>query len=195
MHINNNHLLDGVPYHPVPDDHKPQPSQMEREHPCLVVIHSIGLPPGEYGTDNVRQMFLGTLDYQSHPFHQRQWRKNGNRKLLVAAHIFLRRDGSLLQFVPFNEGANHAGESSYRGRTSCNRFSIGIELEGAVQDGYESIQYEKLVELSIALINKYPNITRNTFVGHNDIAPERRSDPWHFNWNRFRSSLRYSLMR
>ena len=181
MHINARHLLDEAEYYPSP--HKSIKTQ--EDHPSLVVLHSISFPPGEYGTDAVRQLFLGQLDYDNYPSFP------SLRGIRVSAHIFLRRNGSLLQFVPFNEAAWHAGESSYEGRTGANDFSLGIELEGSEQDGYEDIQYEMLVQLSAAFILNYPHINGDTFVGHKDIALPRgrKNDPWNFDYRRFRALL------
>jgi AmpD protein len=90
----------------------------------LVVLHSISLPPGEYGGDAVQQLFTNQLDWDAHPYFE------SIRGLQVSSHFFVRRNGELWQFVSCDDRAWHAGVSSWRGRGNCNDDSIGIELEG-----------------------------------------------------------------
>ena len=134
----------------------------------LVVVHSISLPPGVYGGDEVRALFTNTLDWDAHPYFQQI------RGAQVSAHFFIRRDGALLQFVSCDERAWHAGKSSYRGRDNCNDDSIGIELEGLEGGTFEPAQYEALTSLAAAIAQRYPI---RHIAGHEDIAPGRKQDP------------------
>jgi AmpD protein len=144
--------------------------------PTLVVIHNISLPPGEFGGPAVLEMFQNRLDCDAHPYYERL------RDLRVSAHFFLRRDGSLLQLVSCEQRAWHAGQSSFRGRTRCNDFSIGIELEGADQVLYQDAQYQILARLLGALAARYPI---DAIAGHSFIAPGRKTDPGDaFDWSR-----------
>ena len=152
--------------------------------PELLVVHGISLPPGEFGGPWIDRMFAGTLPADAHPFF---------RDLAAArlsAHALIRRDGQIVQYVPFGERAWHAGVSSYRGRSACNDFSIGVELEGSEQTPYTDAQYEQLLALTAALLAAYPSLSADRIVGHGDIAPDRKSDPWAtFDWTRFRRVL------
>ncbi|MDA8128109.1 MAG: 1,6-anhydro-N-acetylmuramyl-L-alanine amidase AmpD [Betaproteobacteria bacterium] len=142
----------------------------------LVVIHSISLPPGEFGGDAVSELFTNRLDWDAHPYFQ------SIRGLEVSAHFFIRRDGSLIQFVPCARRAWHAGKSSWLGRERCNDFSVGIELEGADDQPFTDAQYAALIPLLAALKAAYPI---RAVVGHSDIAPGRKTDPGpHFAWQR-----------
>ena len=150
----------------------------------LVVIHGISLPPGEFGSGDIECLFTNTLDPDAHPF----FREIGD--LRVSAHVLVRRDGELVQFVPFHERAWHAGESRFEGRERCNDFSIGIELEGTDEQPYEAVQIEKLAEVVRALCRAYPGLGPERVVGHSDIAPGRKTDPGpHFDWGGFRELL------
>ena len=150
----------------------------------LVVIHGISLPPGEFGSDAVEAFFCGRLDASSHPYY----REIGH--LQVSAHLFIRRTGEIVQFVPFNRRAWHAGESSFHGRTRCNDFSIGIELEGTDEVPYTSMQYDQLANVIDALRQTYPAISGENIVGHSDIAPGRKTDPGSsFDWHYLRGKL------
>jgi N-acetyl-anhydromuramoyl-L-alanine amidase len=142
----------------------------------LIVIHSISLPPGEFGGRGIVDLFTNHLDPGAHPYYATI------RALRVSAHLLVRRDGELLQFVPCTLRAWHAGVSSWRGRERCNDFSIGIELEGADDIPFTDAQYDVLVPLVRLLRAAYP-IT--DIVGHSDIAPGRKTDPGpHFDWGR-----------
>jgi AmpD protein len=142
------------------------------------------LPPGEYGGDHIAQLFTNTLPADAHPYFAEI------HQLEVSAHVLIRRDGTVAQFVPFNKRAWHAGESCYRGNERCNDFSIGIELEGTDTDSFENAQYESLVELVTALCKHYPSITTQRIAGHSDIAPGRKTDPGSgFDWDRLSSLL------
>jgi AmpD protein len=134
----------------------------------LVVVHSISLPPGSYGGDEVQRLFTNTLDWDAHPYFQ------GIRGMQVSAHFFIRRDGALWQFVSCDDRAWHAGASSYRGRDNCNDDSIGIELEGLEGESFEPAQYEGLGSVCAALAQHYPI---RHIAGHEHIAPGRKNDP------------------
>ncbi len=134
----------------------------------LVVVHSISLPPGVYGGDEVRQLFTNTLDWDAHPYFQQI------RGMQVSAHFFIRRDGALLQFVSCDDRAWHAGGSSWRGRDNCNDDSVGIELEGLEGEAFEPAQYDTLAAVCSALAQHYPI---RHIAGHEHIAPGRKKDP------------------
>jgi N-acetyl-anhydromuramoyl-L-alanine amidase len=144
----------------------------------LIVVHGIGLPPGEFGGPWVEALFLNRLPAEVHPFFRTL------EGLKVSAHVFVRRDGSMLQFVPFHARAWHAGASSWRHRTACNDFSVGIELEGADEVPYEPVQYEVLAQLVAVLRLTYPTLARDAIVGHSEVAPGRKTDPGPgFDWS------------
>jgi len=150
----------------------------------LMVIHGISLPPGEFGGDAIQKFFSDTLDCGAHPYFE------GLRGLRVSAHFLIRRDGGILQFVPCEQRAWHAGVSRHAGRERCNDFSIGVELEGSDDVAYEDLQYEALARLTRALRKRYPIAD---VVGHSDIAPGRKTDPGpSFDWQRLRALLRDS---
>jgi len=149
-----------------------------------LVIHAISMPPGEYGSTDVERFFCNDLDFTCHPFYREV---DG---VTVSAHLFIRRDGQVIQFVPFQARAWHAGVSTLDGRGRVNDFSIGIELEGSDYAPYEEAQYRALIEVTRALQAAYPGITPERIVGHADIAPERKTDPGpYFNWERYRNVL------
>jgi len=134
----------------------------------LVVIHSISLPPGEYGGDAVQRLFTNTLDWNAHPYFK------SIEGLEVSSHFYISRHGELWQFVSCDERAWHAGVSNYRGRDNCNDDSIGIELEGIEDGPFEAAQYETLGSLCAALAQHYPI---RHIAGHEHIAPGRKADP------------------
>jgi N-acetyl-anhydromuramoyl-L-alanine amidase len=143
-------------------------------HVDLIVIHSISLPPGEFGNGLVQSLFMNQLDWNAHPYF------GSIRDIQVSAHFFITRRGELWQFVSCNERAWHAGQSRYRGRDNCNDDSIGIELEGLEGEGFESAQYETLASLCAVLMSAYPIAH---LAGHEHIAPGRKYDPGSkFNW-------------
>lgn len=157
-------------------DDRPDPSDVS-----LLVIHNISLPPGQFDGDAVTQLFMGTLDCDAHPYFQQL------RGLRVSAHRFVRRNGDVISYVPYARRAWHAGVSSFQGRTRCNDFSIGIELEGTDTEPYSDAQYQSLVALTRDIQTQYPAITLGRIVGHSDIAPGRKTDPGpSFDWPRFR---------
>ena len=147
----------------------------------LLVIHSISLPPREFGGDAILRLFTNDLDCAAHPYYP------SLAGMKVSAHFLIRRTGELLQFVPCTKRAWHAGVSAWRGRGGCNDYSIGIELEGADDMPFAEPQYRVLAELARALRASHPIAD---IVGHCDIAPVRKTDPGpSFDWARFRDSI------
>jgi len=147
----------------------------------LAVVHAISLPPGEFGGDQVQRLFLNQLDWDAHPYYQ------GLRGLQVSTHFFVRRQGTVLQFVSCDQRAWHAGASSWRGRDNCNDWSVGIELEGLEGGDFEPAQYVLLARLLRGLARRYPLIEA---VGHEHVAPGRKADPGSgFDWLRLRRLL------
>jgi AmpD protein len=147
----------------------------------LIVVHSISLPPGQYGTGAVQQLFTNQLDWDAHPYYQ------GIRGLEVSAHFFIERDGTLWQFVDCALRAWHAGVSTYRGRGQCNDDSIGIELEGLEGHTFEAAQYSALASLCQHIAARYPIAH---IAGHEHIAPGRKLDPGPgFDWPRLQRAL------
>jgi N-acetyl-anhydromuramoyl-L-alanine amidase len=156
--------------------------------PDLLVVHGISLPPGEFGGPWIDRLFTGTLAWDAHPYFREI------EGLRASAHALIRRDGQIVQYVPFGARAWHAGRSEYRGRKECNDFSIGVELEGASTVAYTDAQYQALTGLTCALLATYPSMSREAIAGHGDVAPGRKSDPWDsFDWTRFRELLERRL--
>ncbi len=150
----------------------------------MLVVHGISLPPGEFGGAEIEQLFCNELDWDAHEFFA------GIRGLEVSSHVLVRRDGELVQFVPFGKRAWHAGDSAFRGQKRCNDFSIGIELEGTDDVPYTDAQYATLSALVVALIERYPALSTRVIAGHCDIAPGRKSDPGPaFDWMRLYDSV------
>jgi AmpD protein len=139
--------------------------------PDLIVIHGISLPPGEFGGPWIDALFTNRLDPVAHPTFP------AVADLKVSAHFLIRRNGELVQFVPVNRRAWHAGPSVHCGRECCNDFSVGIELEGADEVPYAPAQYTALAALVRALRKAIPSLQRAPIVGHSDIAPGRKTDP------------------
>ena len=147
----------------------------------LLVIHNISLPPSQFGTLGIRQLFTGTLNADDHPFYKEI------AGLRVSAHCVIYRTGEIEQFVPFEKRAWHAGISTFQGRSRCNDYAIGIELEGTDTLPFTDAQYQALGELTDFITRYYPRITLGRIVGHNDIAPGRKTDPGvAFDWARYR---------
>jgi AmpD protein len=147
----------------------------------LLVVHSISLPPGEFGGSGIEELFTNRLDPAAHPYY------SGIAQLEVSAHLLVRRDGELVQFVPCAKRAWHAGESSWRGRSRCNDFSIGVELEGTDECPFEPAQYATLAALTRVLRGAY---AISDIAGHSDIAPGRKTDPGvGFDWPRYHALL------
>ncbi|MFP5504663.1 MAG: 1,6-anhydro-N-acetylmuramyl-L-alanine amidase AmpD [Gammaproteobacteria bacterium] len=155
-------------------EHCPSPNCDERPpgtEIALIVVHGISLPPGEFGGPWIRDLFLNRLDPGAHPYFR------DIAGLEVSAHVVIHRDGRVVQYVPFGRRAWHAGQSCFRGRSTCNDFSIGIELEGTDDIPYTEAQYARLAELIAALRRAYPGIAPDAIAGHSDIAPGRKTDP------------------
>ena len=152
--------------------------------PSMVVLHGISLPPGKFGGPEIAALFANKLDFDAHPYYQEI------RGLKVSAHLLIRRDGTVTQFVPFTERAWHAGDSCFRGLTCCNDFSIGIELEGEDETAYDDRQYPVLAAVLTAIFEAYPAISARELAGHCDIAPRRKFDPGPaFDWLRLYDEL------
>ncbi|MFA5941857.1 MAG: 1,6-anhydro-N-acetylmuramyl-L-alanine amidase AmpD [Sinimarinibacterium sp.] len=150
----------------------------------LLVIHGISLPPGRFGGPWIEALFTNRLDPAADPYFA------SIAALRVSAHLLIRRDGAVLQFVPFARCAWHAGVSRFEGRERCNDFSIGIELEGTDLRPYTAKQYRRLARITDRLLRHYPRITPARIVGHSDIAAGRKTDPGPaFDWARLRSLL------
>ena len=147
----------------------------------LLVVHSISLPPGEFGGPAVIDFFLNRLNHAAHPYFEQI------RGMEVSSHFFIRRSGELIQFVPCVCRAWHAGRSTWKARERCNDFSIGIELEGTDDAAFSGSQYDQLAQLTRELQQAYPI---QDIVGHSDIAPGRKTDPGSgFEWARYRSMI------
>lgn len=152
----------------------PRPSGMA---PDLVIVHGISLPPDEFGGPWIDALFAGNLPPESHPYFATI---AGAR---VSAHLLIRRSGEVVQYVPFGERAWHAGASTWQGRSACNDFSVGIELEGTDVLPYERAQYDSLAAVILALRAGYESLATAPIVGHSDVAPGRKTDPGEaFDW-------------
>lgn len=174
------HLLSNAKFIASPNcDNRPENTVID-----LLVIHNISLPPRQFGGTEVIELFCNQLDPKAHPFFQQI------ANLKVSSHLFIRRTGEVIQFVPFHQRAWHAGISYFQGRSGCNDFSIGIELEGADDIAYEAVQYQQLIDIVKLLLKHYPKISLDHIVGHSDIAPMRKTDPGlAFDWAFFRKGL------
>jgi len=170
-------MIEGARYVASPNcDERPAGCAVE-----LIVIHHISLPPGEFGGADIEKLFTNRLDPVAHPSYETI------AALKVSAHFLIRRDGELIQFVPCDWRAWHAGESSWKDRTRCNDFSIGVELEGTADVPFTDAQYERLAALTRALQARYPIAD---IAGHSDVAPGRKNDPGpHFDWARYRTMM------
>lgn len=146
----------------------------------LLVVHCISLPPEQFSGNYIDQLFCNELNPDDHPYFQEIY------QLKVSAHLLIRRNGDIHQYVPFHLRAWHAGTSQYLGRERCNDYSLGIELEGSVKQDFTDIQYQRLAEVVRVLLWHYPSLSRQRIVGHSDIAPGRKDDPGPlFDWERF----------
>ena len=165
----------------------PSPNQDARPDgtdPSMIVVHGISLPPGEFGGPEIEALFTNRLDWDAHPYF------GEIRGMEVSAHLLIRRDGTVIQFVSFAERAWHAGESCFRGHQRCNDFSIGVELEGEDETPYDDRQYPVLQAVIRALCIAYPGISPREVAGHSDIAPGRKTDPGPaFDWFRLYDGL------
>lgn len=168
------------------------PSPNHNARPCTVraiVIHHISLPPHQFGKHDkhgnhyVSALFTNTLDPSDHPYFETI------KALQVSAHLFIDREGGVVQFVNFDDRAWHAGKSAYLGVSNVNDFSIGIELEGTDDTAFDDKQYQVLSQIVCAIYQAYPK-TRHHLMGHSDIAPKRKTDPGkHFDWQRLRKDI------
>lgn len=172
--------LQGMRHLPSPNfDDRPSGTRVD-----LLVIHGICLPPGEFGGPWIDDLFTNCLDSSAHPYFAEI------RGLEVSAHVLIRRDGEIVQYVSFDDRAWHAGKSCFEGRENCNDFSIGVELEGADEVPYESVQYDQLVAVTRAIMMTHSDINLERIVGHSDIAPGRKTDPGPaFDWDCYRRQL------
>lgn len=163
------------------------PNYDERPADCevdVIIIHAISLPPGCFGGSEIEQLFCNSLDATLHPYLEEIC------NLQVSAHFLIRRDGEIVQFVPLNKRAWHAGESNCLGRSQVNDFSVGIELEGCDDQKFEQAQYETLIPLTHSLFKTFPNLSTDRLFGHSEISPGRKTDPGpHFDWAVYRAAL------
>lgn len=167
-------LLDEARQHISPNcDNRPNESDIS-----LIVIHGISLPPGKFGDNYIDQLFTNSLDANEHPYFKEI------KGLKVSSHLLIRREGEVVQYVPFIKRAWHAGASCFQERECCNDFSIGIEMEGEDNTPYTGRQYQVLANVIRQLVATYPKLNINTIAGHSDIAPGRKTDPGEaFDWN------------
>lgn len=179
MEIGADHWLRPARHCPSPNCN-PRPQEADIR---LVVVHGISLPPGEFGGPWIDALFTNTLDPGRHPYFGEV------AALTVSAHLLIRRDGEIVQYVPFDLRAWHAGRSLYMGQEDCNDFSIGIELEGGDDVPYTEAQYQRLADV-ITLINERYPASFGHLAGHSDIAPGRKTDPGPvFDWSRLHALL------
>lgn len=172
-------VLTGARQHPSPNFNARPNSEVS-----LLVIHNISLPAGCFNLPHIEALFINQLDCDLDPTFE------DLRGVELSAHLLIRRDGEVVQFVNFEQRAWHAGVSNFNGRINCNDFSIGIELEGTDNTSYTDAQYKTLIAVTKVLCKHYPLIGVNGIVGHCDIAPARKSDPGiAFDWQRYRQSL------
>jgi AmpD protein len=175
MRVTEDHWLAGIRREPSPNcDERPDTADLS-----LVVIHAISLPPGRFGSGDVCALFQNRLDPSAHPDYPELC------AMRVSAHLFIDRRGRCIQFVPFDRRAWHAGLSNWRGRSGCNDFAIGIELEGTDRHLYTVAQYDRLDKVIDALFVAYSTLSPEAIVGHLEIAPGRKTDPGpRFDWPR-----------
>lgn len=179
MHIEH-HQLDAATFIASPNyDARSLPDDIS-----LIVIHCISLPPGEFGQDFITDLFCNQLDPNAHPYFADIY------QLKVSAHLLIRRDAAVIQYVAFDQRAWHAGVSQYQGREKCNDFSIGIELEGIEHISYTEAQYQQLARVIQALLQHYPGLSKERIVAHSEIAPTRKTDPGPlFDWEKLQALL------
>ena len=180
LYVNDTHQLDVAEQKGSPNfDLRPDIADIS-----LLVLHNITLPVGDVRTDFIDALFCNVLDCSLHPCLAEL------EDVRVSPHLLICRDGRIFQYVAFDKRAWHAGISVWNGRHGCNDFSIGIELQGTDSQAYETVQYEVLAEVVAALFKRYPRIVRSHIVGHQEIAPGRKTDPGkYFDWGRFLSSI------
>ena len=176
-----NHILEDVKLS-LSSNHDDRPENSEIS---LIVIHSISLPPTIFGNNYVEEFFLNKLPVTNNSY------LNNIRDMKVSSHLYIKRSGEIIQFVPFDKRAWHAGQSSFENIKNCNDYSIGIELEGCEDIVYENIQYIKLSEIINSLLGSYKHLSLNRIVSHSDIAPGRKSDPGPlFDWKRLKTMIK-----
>lgn len=184
MQIKQHHLT-SAQFCPSPN-HDLRPKE---EDISLLVIHNISLPPGQFGQGYIQQFFQNTLPTEKHSFFQKI------EEIKVSSHLLIERDGTIIQFVPFNRRAWHAGVSSWKGRECCNDFSIGVELEGTDTIPYTKCQYTQLASVTALLLEIYPTLTLDNITGHQHISPVRKTDPGPaFNWDYYRQRLEETML-
>lgn len=154
----------------------------------LLVIHNISLPPAQdesdFNNQYVEDFFLGQLDNEAHPYFKEI------AELRVSAHLYIKRTGEVIQFVPLNKRAWHAGVSQFQGREKCNDFSIGIEMQGTDVLPYTELQYQALAEITKQIQTHFPAVIKENIVGHQEIAPGRKTDPGpSFDWSYYKSLI------
>ena len=156
--------------------------------PDLIVIHNICLPPNEYGGEGIEQLFTNCLDKSEHPYYA------DIHQLRVSSHLLIRRDGEIVQFVPFIKRAWHAGVSEFKGRDTCNNFSIGIEMEGSDFEAFTEDQYIALEVTIKVLLETYSGLSADAITGHENISPGRKTDPGpFFDWKRLAKTFNQTL--
>lgn len=164
-----------------------QDQRSDEQATDLIVLHNISLPPAQFEDNWVPKLFTNCLPADKDPYFA------SICELQVSSHLYIRRNGDIFQFVPFQQRAWHAGVSSYQGKMACNDFSIGIELEGTDDIAYEKAQYDVLTEVLEALIMTYPDLKKERITGHCDIAPGRKTDPGDsFDWKKLQQLLNIS---
>jgi|TARA_B110000914_G_C15414294_1_gene423362 AmpD protein len=175
-----NHLITSAEFRESPNHSE----RLTESEITLMVIHNISLPPGRFGGSHISNFFQNKLDVSADKYFEEI------KDLKVSSHLLINRQGEVIQFVPFNKKAWHAGISLFLGQQNCNEFSIGIEMEGTDSVDYTNEQYESLKEVTLSLMKTYPKIIPDNIVGHSDIAPGRKTDPGKsFNWTRYKSDL------
>ncbi|MCL4140877.1 UNVERIFIED_CONTAM: hypothetical protein GTU68_005314 [Idotea baltica] len=168
-------LLDGVTYRNSPN----QDARPNEKDISGIVIHNISLPPGEFGGGWIDDLFMNQLDPTAHPYFE------AIADVTVSAHVLIRREGEIIQYVPFQQRAWHAGKSNWNGRERCNDFTIGIELEGCDDRYFEMQQYQCLADVILTLCQHYPLISKAQIKGHCHISPDRKTDPGaYFDWEK-----------
>ena len=168
LKINNNTcLFDGIKHHKS-ENHNNRPKNIVID---TIIIHYISLPEGSYGNDNIVDLFTNKIDVNSDPTFE------SLKDIKVSSHLLIKRDGEIIQFVPFNLRAWHAGVSKHGDRVNCNDYSIGIELEGTSKSKFTDIQYKNLNKVILSLKDFYPKIVDENIIGHNEVSPDRKDDP------------------
>ena len=175
-----NHILIGAKQKSSPNSS----NRVDENDISLIIIHNISLPPGEFGTKYIDQLFCNSLNPKYHPYFEKI------SDLKVSAHLLISRVGDVTQYVPLNKKAWHAGDSIFKGRENCNEFSIGIELEGSDYEAFTDSQYKALICVTNKLLERYPKINLDRIHGHSDVAPGRKTDPGpYFEWKRYLDGL------